>query len=463
MLLDKFENAALWAAGLFQKSIGIYRTDNFVYAVELQKRINEYRETNKNIYDLNRNTFPEIIDQINSDFNLKDKFVVTNLQNPGASFKVIKISLIQEEEIESWLKENFNQFINIPIPLEQTVLTYKIIKKNEDIILFIGIVNREEIDELISIFEKNNIIISSLSSGLSDLFLTETRQDDFFCTYALKNNNHEVIVHRDHRLIFYGQIPAAFSNVNDKDEDLLGLAQKIFSESFKILEYEPDADRINWIDFKKDANDDIHFLPAEALAKKAFYPEENTLNFIPSEKSDKSQEFIWKQAFFKTTISLGSVMLLFYLISFVINFFFNMLHDNVLAELDALAPKTALVKKLEHNNNILKKDLLETKKMKSYRSQSYLILEAAAFHIPKDCWLTGIFYDKKSDKPLNTTLKGMSKTRTTINEFLGKLEEDANLKNVKLDFINKIPRDKLYRNWKIKSSQYFEFQISFDY
>ena len=89
MLLDKFENAALWAAGLFQKSIGIYRTDNFVYAVELQKRINEYRETNKSIYDLNRNTFPEIIDQINSDFNLKDKLLIGEIGTMDGTVEII--------------------------------------------------------------------------------------------------------------------------------------------------------------------------------------------------------------------------------------------------------------------------------------------------------------------------------------------------------------------------------------
>ena len=90
-------------------------------------------------------------------------------------------------------------------------------------------------------------------------------------------------------------------------------------------------------------------------------------------------------------------------------------------------------------------------------------MDALAYHVPKNCWLTDITYNRNSENDFNTVLKGMSKNKIYITEFFKNLEKDRNIIKIKLDYIEKINSNDMYRKWKIKSNKYLQFQISIQF
>jgi hypothetical protein len=53
----------------------------------------------------------------------------------------------------------------------------------------------------------------------------------------------------------------------------------------------------------------------------------------------------------------------------------------------------------------------------------------------------------------------MSKDRKIVHKFFGNLESDKNIKKIKLDHVNVVDADDMYRNWKIRNRNYIDFQI----
>ena len=460
MLDRKIDFNKEYIAGLLQKSIGIYKSREKVFVVEVQKRIRKIVEKKSKVYVIKRNGFSAIIPQIIKDFNVNETLINFNLNAPGAFFKIIKIPQMPEKEISFWLEENLERLLKISISVHNKLISYKILKKEDEIVLLIGLVEKEEIAEILTLLKDKNKYVYSFAPGRSDIYILEQDKiSDRNSVYFIEEGFHEFLIYNKNDLIYYNQIPPAIHKNEQNIEKLFPLLERMFSGDFDQISYTVNRNSIEWI---RD-DDALGFKAANALAQKPYYPRKNTFRFLPAENKSLNSEFIWKQVFLKTTLLLGGFIFFLYFISFALTLLFTNINNTAVSQLEALNVKIIQIDKLRHSGKLLKRDLDEATRIKSYRSHSSLILDIIAAHIPEGCWLTEINYDKKVSKRLNTFIRGMSASGMIINQFLRNMENDESLSSVNLDYINKIPGDKMFRNWKIKSGKYYEFRISFDY
>lgn len=459
MQRDLPERAAYRLAAKFQKAIGIYRTSEQIFVTEVRQGLRKISTINKKEYSHGEYTFEEILQQIIKDFKIKEHLISTNLYAPGAFFKVLNIPQLPDDEIDDWLKENLARIVDIKIPLNQTALAYRVIKRNEDLQLLIGLCSKKEVQDIEHAFKKCNLPLTKLVYGLSFYFRPEYRKsENDICNYIIQLGNHALIITNRGQLRYYNEIPAVIHKGETDKENLIRISKQMFDQDLKLLDSLLKTEHTNWHDISsKD------FSLSVMLAKNALrYPNER-LQFLPEQANQTARETIWKQALIKLTLGLGSFLIFLYVVSFLVSFIFVKMNDTITEKMNMLAPQVAAIERLNQQKRMLARDLSEARQMQDYRSKSYLILEALAYHIPEKCWLTEIIYDKYSDEILNTGITGMSRDRSIVYDYLSSLESDPNIPQVKLDYIKSIPADRLYRDWKLKSSRYLEFRISIEF
>ena len=202
MILDKIELFFFHIASLYQKSIGISFDEKNIYLVELQRTLKDTQLIQANIYPNN----PLELKKILSEINCKDKPIAINFFQPVASFKLLSIPKMQETEIDNWLRENYSEFLPSTISIDQIILNHRIVKINEQITILIGIVNVNEINELLSFIGYNDKIIIKIVPGISELaYLIGDIQDGVKLIYILNINYHEIILFKENQLLFYNR------------------------------------------------------------------------------------------------------------------------------------------------------------------------------------------------------------------------------------------------------------------
>ncbi len=466
MLIQKINKIINYIASYYQNVIGISIYNGTVYVAEIKKGFREIKVIRTDQYEFKSNNYEDIINNVKNDFELKDKLISVNLYNSSASYKLLKIPKIPENEIEPWLKDNSNEFLPTSISFEDIEFNYKIVSINDEIIILLGFVKNEEIEHLLDAFGTSENTIARITPGLIDLPLMNTKKENSFdCIYITNENYHELVLYQSGELIYYNQVPPAFQKGSDVDN-----IQGLFGKELELLEFEPDEKNIQILiagqtpqknNNKYPVND--KFLPSYLSALSIINGKEDSINFLPKPLKSEILTLDWKQAILKFSIVVGIFIFALYFIAFISVFLLGESYDSVEKEREALAPNLIRIYELQSQKNLLKHDLSDAGQVQTYKSHSSILLEALAFHIPKNCWLTEINYNQESEKSLNTVIKGMSKNKTVINNFLANLEGDKNFKKLKLDFINKVTRDEMFRDWKIKSSKYLEFQISVEF
>ena len=116
-----------------------------ISVVEIKKNIREIKIIKTKKFNNSENIF----DQINSDFNLKNKKIIINFYQPSGSFKLLEIPKMPQAEIQIWLIENTSDFLPTGLSIHNIFLSYKIVRSIDTLFLLLGIYNQTEIEELI--------------------------------------------------------------------------------------------------------------------------------------------------------------------------------------------------------------------------------------------------------------------------------------------------------------------------
>jgi Tfp pilus assembly protein PilN len=432
----------------FRRTIGIYNTGNKVYVVEIQNTLNKTKEIDKRCYSLKNNTLENILKQVGEKFNVKETLFVTNITSPASVYKIIKIPQMPKDEINDWLSDNLESLIQTPLKLSQSVLNFKIIESNQEILVFISLHRCEEIEILKEVFLKNHLILHSISPGLSDL---ASNENELSAVYIQQPAMHEFIVTKAGELIYYNQIPIAVHKNETKIEKLREALENFLKDDLQLLNIE----QMNWKDFAPNS-ETAGFEAAAAIAKRALRTPSTLFNIhLPH----STTEYYWKQLFLKTTLIFGVIFIVLFSAAYIPAIVFTSLNTNVLQQEEKLRSKTLSIRKLQREKSILQQFLSEAAQIKNYRSNSSIVLDAIAYHIKEGCWVTAIQYKKNA----TSKITGMGTSREAINRFLHALENDKNLRNVDMKYIKKVTLEKMYRQWKVKTAKLIEFSISFRY
>jgi len=460
MLPDKLNIIVNNLTSYYQSIVGIsyYKTD--VHVVEIKKTFREIVIINSKCYENSENVF----EQINADFNLKDKKITVNIYLSSGSYKLLEIPQMPKVEIETWLNDNSSEFLPTGLSINDILLTYKIVRANDNLLLLLGILNNEEVNDLINKIKNVGGILSNVSPGfLNSVRFDQIEKDEtaIHNYYIEHEDYHELAIFENNSLLYYNQVLQAFQSENKVDS-----IKNLFSSDLQILNTEITDENLNTINLEGEINNEFslekEYLTAYVLALSEL-EKTDTFNLLPAEAFLDSEIITWKQTFLKVSLVAGVSIFVAYLFAFLLVFFIGTMQQGIEDNRAVLASQLSQINSLQSQKSTLENDLRAARQVKQYKSNSSILLDMFSFHIPKNCWLTEVIYNDESEKAFNTFLKGMSKDESKINDFLKNLESDKNLKSVKLDYINKLSRDEMYRDWKIRSSLYLEYQISVEY
>ena len=447
----------------YQPVIGVTYDGDLIAVVEIIKTINHIKIVNKKLYDAQDSVYQQISD----DFKIENKLIALNLDNSLASYKLLSLPDLAESDINIWLRENYSEYLPVSLSVDSIVLSYRLITIGEEQYLFVGFVNQDEINNLLTRWPKETII-TGISPGFSDTALaTDKEKDQVQGNYVVHETYHEFILHKNHQLLFYNQIPASFQKENS-ESGYKSSVIRLFKDSLQNLSYEVSDNNFtveqNKSGYKTETNEqqDLEscFYPAYAQARNALIIPDANMNFITRSCKEKGDIYIWKQALMKLILAGGIVTIILYLFILVPTLLMNLLHEQRLDEKNSLIPQLANLEGLKVVRNNLENDLENANRISAFKSETYILLRAMAHHIPRNCWITEIEYNKTSKDIFNSTVMGMSSDREAINGFLQKLESDKNFSEVKLDYIDQKSSDEMYRLWKIRSSKYLEFKFA---
>jgi Tfp pilus assembly protein PilN len=447
----------------YQGVVGIAHDGNTIAVVEIVKKPRCISIVKKKLYDLSDSVYTRIC----QDFKLENKLIALNLDQSVASYKIIPRPDLLPSEISLWLKENSGEYLPLSLSADTLILSYKEITFADEKYLLLGFVNSDEIYNLLSHWPKTSII-SGISPGFSDMALTDdTGKEQVYGSYIVHQGYHEFVLRKNHQLLFYNQIPASFQKENSA-QGYIKSVNSLFGETMHQFDYTPAVDTFKI--YTKDTLYTMHseqtdsleisFYPAYALAKNVLAIDTPNLNFLTESLKEKKDQFNWKQTLMKLILFGGMITISLYLLIFLPTLFVNFLNGRLLEEKDSLIPQLAQIEGLKTRQNSLENDLINAQRVSAFKSESSVLLKALAYHIPGECWLTGLSYIKESEERYNSVISGMGSSREVINRFLANLESDTNFSDVKLDFIDQIPKDEMYRVWKIRSGKYMEFKIS---
>jgi hypothetical protein len=457
MILQSIKNVIKSTAYYFQKSLGIYFSENFVHIVEVKKYFKKCKITNTVTCSMN----DDILTIIENEFGFKDKVIAVNFNPEIASYRLIKIPEMDKSEIDGWINENRQNFLPQGISATEVSIDYKIVKHNGSFLMLFMILQKEEIEKVNKFLDHKNLNLALISPGLTQWGLLKSfGHSEPSCVFIKRKGTIDVMVIQDNGLLYYNQMPEVFQ-VN-KDEPLYLTAYNLFENDFKLLKFVP-SER-NSGEFVEEefypADSSPEHSPAHSLALASLKTGKNQMNLIASNLRSKLDSFIWKQAFLKTAI--GLILCGFSL--YIILIFMSLEMTQLSVELDnsrsALMPYLDQISELKKKQTQVLMDRTDARSVSMFRSNKELILTIISFHIPEGCWLYKLQTNGCEKENYNTVLKGMGTNRTIINTFFGNLESDKNIKKIKLDYINTVDQDRMYRDWKIRGSDYIDFQFS---
>jgi Tfp pilus assembly protein PilN len=454
-LADVIEKIALNILHLYTPAIGIFRSPKRITIVESKGKGKHYRIIKSGQYDYNNF---DIWEQITKDFSFKNKLVVTNLFNTTGLFKLVEIPKTEQSDIESWLHENSNELFAVNNILDQSILAWRIIDdKKENIIVLVAIINKNEMDEIITIFTENRITVSNIIFREIS-FLITAAGNEILIQYINNIENDALLITNSHGLVYYNQLPVNKNNVT-KESFLTYLQldehEGYILESF-LEEYENSS-------FTKVLISDFNDLEqAELLTRSARIPSGQTFNFLTHNARIRRDEIIWSNLLKGFALYFGILLSGIMLLTIMGGLIFSKMTANVEVDLSGLRPQLIEVDSLTQEKERLIKIYNETQELNENRSKTFLILEGLAVHITSPVWLTEIQYNKE-DEEFNTHLIGYSEQVDAINYFLQAIEDDKNFKNVKLDYLKKLSASNFNKLWKIKSSKFTEFKILFNH
>ncbi len=455
-ILLGIDKLALRALTVFTPAIAIYRTPSQTIVIEKTAKT-----LNKKHYDLGIDQ-PLFWEKAKEDFDFNNKLVSTNLYASAGLFKLVESPKLDKEETEEWLNENVSSFFKIPNMPEQSILSYRIVDGSGDpVSLLTALINNEEIENIITIFKENQIILSAISFHNMHIIPKEVAEGTLAISYIKNTNFDEIILADQPGLVYYNQFPKSTQNTINEELvwDRLHQLEAQESHILGIIKENCEKTDFSLVEFSADKIEKF----AESLADFSLNPSIQTLKVLPEQACIQRDNFIWGRLFNRFVTVLATMIIGLLVLHFSVTGATKLLINNLADKTAELRPQLQEIDSLRTQFQSLSNEYNDLQRRKASRTNTYLILRGLAVYVKKDIWLTSVAYNPEDEESYNTIVTGYSKKRSSVTRLLSSIENDENFMNVKLGYIKRMSSKEFFKEWKVNSSRYQEFQILFRY
>jgi Tfp pilus assembly protein PilN len=455
--LQEIDKQALRLLGRFTSSIAVFNNPEKVIVIEIKGTGKSSRTIKKKEYPHNIDS-PAFWQEVNKDFDFKNKLVSTNLYTSAGLFKLVEAPKMDKEEIKDWLQENVSGFFKIPNILDQSILSYRIIDDSTDpFSMLVALINKEELDHILALFKEHSIALSAVSFHNMYFMPVGLPEDVLGMSYVTNKTFDEIILAGHSGLIYYNQFPAS-TNPNINEELVWDRLHQLEAQESHILGLIKENSEKT--DFTLIEDSETKY---EKLADYALLPHSQSIKILPEKETTQCDNLIWGRLFQRFAMALGALIVGLFLLQFLVSGITNLLIGHLAEETEILKPQLVEIDSLKTHYKSLNEEYRDVKRSRESRTNSHLILAGLATHIRGKLWLTSIEYDQNSDENYNTVITGYSLKRSSIAALISAIEKDVNFTDVKLGYIKKLSAKEFFKTWKINSSRYHEFRILFKY
>ncbi|MBI5216811.1 MAG: PilN domain-containing protein [Ignavibacteriae bacterium] len=355
--------------------------------------------------------------------NIKTKYAVTTLQSTGV--KTVRTILPSEtEDIDGWIRDNYEQLLKLPLPLQQVSFDYHLLEEtNVGVDVNISFVRNSDVQELDTILSSAGIQLLSISAGVEDVvhpFQVFTNVNSLkSIVYAGENTISVFSCHEETYRVLYSQ---PIHNAGNLREEISTILQE--------LGLEPEQTILVGELLKVQQNDNgkifqpfsisSEYSLAVGLAIKGFLPELSPVNFLSSIKQEQTTTSVYKTLTHRVVFACSLILFVLLSIPMIATIAIEQKIEDGEEQRALTSPLYAEVAGLQRQVRVLEKQLgIGTKN--NVRTEYAKLLHNIASALPDEIVLNKLTVESKNNE--NTLLiEGSSLSHQQIALFLKQLQ-----------------------------------------
>ncbi len=371
---------------------------------------------------------------------IKTRFSVSTVRSSNsrvvtADMPVEAADTISKEEIENWIRENYQKLIRVPIPLQDLAFDFQIISQTLDSIrIEVAFVRTSDRDGILELLHSAGlqVLLLTIGSRSAELGFLSTKvlpengnlsfvfagEDGITCTDYQRRNpigEQSNILRRNTRTTSLGEVIASLT----KDA---GEADSIFVSGPAATEPVPPQASV-WEPLGLPSEYSL----AVGLAVQGFLyvspitGHELLIDFLPEKAKYASLEQLDKSLFRVASITMGAIFFVLLGLQFGLQTYVKNESARLDGKLQDIGPVYSEVRQLKRQVDALKVQLSGEDVMRDRPSVARALHEIAA-STPKGVWLYKLIYSYSDTTGTRVDIRGYSRTNEGAADYLSGLQ-----------------------------------------
>jgi hypothetical protein len=459
---------------IFDSSLGIDISEEQINIVQTKKTLKGNKIIKQTSFAFpasdNQSNFISVINENIEKYRLESTYTVLNHPTSGALIKSISIPVMPAPKIKPFLQENSDLFLPTNLNFHDFLLNYKIISSNEaKIQLLVFMSRKNEIENLLSSGLKINNLFKIYYRGLElENLLSLVTQKFSGIIINPQKNNFLLLQYESGNLINCEQVEKnnLFSYTEIQENYDFSCTER---KGYLISGDDPNIPSINkWFINHNyySFNDQYCFLESKylnafALSLSPFLNNSADVCLSTEHQEKVSQQAFFKQLTLKAILAGGTLIIIFYLFSLVLNFLLNWRGEKLLAHSAGIQPLVTRFNSLTAEQVNLEKMWSEYNLLARQKSHYAYYLYRIAESLPQRCWIRQISIILISEKNIEFQAYGFALSEEDITSFLGHLEKQNLFKEIVLAEMIINNNRQAYKKWKLNYPKLIEFRVCF--
>jgi Tfp pilus assembly PilM family ATPase len=418
--------------------------------------------------------------------------------------KIIEVELAESKSVQEWIIAN-RQKIFPPVDEEEIVFDYFLLgEEDKKKYLYLSICRREKINRLLEVFEKIHLNLKDFTTGGIQLlhFLKDKnvlKENNKLMAVLFQEVSAEVTLYENSKPIYIAQIPLNFQSVksqndeelfqNETDELINSLKRAAdfyykkdqATKDLKILLVGEEKLTQKLSDILKRTGMDLvdHsdlFKLSASVSNKSVSPSELVASSYVLAKTDQASNinFLPSTGFgsflnpkpLQKAFNYGlKIFVSFLLIFGLLNLGFLVYETGNKEKLERFESKMGILNDLTERNKILTDKFESVQSIQVNRSRTSQLLFTLTEIMPEQIWLRDVTVQESGESSLPFSSKieiaGLSTSEKSVTELLSNLEKSESFAKVQIEFLDKVPSEKIAKIPREYRKSIFRFKMNF--
>ncbi len=371
---------------------------------------------------------------------IKTRFSVSTVRSSNsrvvtADMPIVAADTISKEEIENWIRENYQKLVRVPIPLKDLSFDFQIISQTtESIRIEVAFVRTSDRDEILDLLQSAglHVLFLTIGSRSTELGFLSTNNispaEDFTFVFAGEDGVTSTVYHRHDDSDSRESIQRTSHRNSSLKDIMISMAKgsveigSIFISGPGATEHVPPPATV-W----EPLGLPPEYALAVGLAVQGFLfaspisGSEQLIDFLPEKAKASSLEQFDKALFKVALITMGTI--LFVLLGLQSGLQTYVKNDSARLDrkLQKVGPVYAQVRGLQRQVDALKLELSGDDAVRQRPSVARALHEIAA-STPKGVWLYKLIYSHPDTTGTNVDIWGYSRSNEDAADFLSGLQ-----------------------------------------